>query len=319
MSESPSAPADASGHGSELPPDRILRATGHRKPVRVVIVDATRAARHIGGTHGARGVPAVLLGEALGGALLLASGLKSPGTLQLRFHATGDLSLIAADATPLGLCRAMIPHDELAKIEGFEPALLPQTLTVRKRDAEGKTLSEGVVEMPSLDLSQTLTHYLAQSEQARAFLRVHTQLGGAGEILFAGGYLVEAFPDLDAGDWMLESGRLGALPPLSAFTLARGGLDDAALIRAIGEADGLQMHQEFEPEPFCPCSREGMFQALSALGREELGALLEERGHIETHCEFCRNRYEASRAEVEALIQTLTERDLLDGEPGSES
>jgi molecular chaperone Hsp33 len=284
--------------------------------MRVVIVDATRAARTIADYHSAQGMPRMLMGEALSGALLLAAGLKSPGTLQLRFNTTGDLSLIAADATPMGLCRAMIPQEELENVAGFEPALLPQTLTVRKRNMEGMTVSEGVVEMSSMDLSQSLSHYLAQSEQARAYLRVGTVLNEQGELHFAGGFLVEAFPNLEGSEWMQECGRLGKIPDFSEFCEARGGLRDHALIKAIGEEDGLQVHQEFEPEPYCPCSREGMFQALSALGRQDLAALLEEQGQIETHCEFCRRQHLASREEVEALIQTLTERDLLDESPG---
>ena len=41
---------------------------------------------------------------------------------------------------------------------------------------------------------------------------------------------------------------------------------------------------------------------LKMLGREEVDSVLEERGHVEIHCEFCNQRYEFDPVDVAQLF-----------------
>lgn len=43
---------------------------------------------------------------------------------------------------------------------------------------------------------------------------------------------------------------------------------------------------------------------LRMLGREEVDSVIEERGHVEIHCEFCNQRYEFDPVDVEQLFVT---------------
>lgn len=289
--------------------DRIVRATGDAAGCRLVFVDATRAANAIATNHEASGYAAQLLGEAVSAALLVASGLKGPGTVQLRFSLSGDISRLAADATPFGLVRAMIPHDEVLRTGSFEPMVLPQTLRVIKLDRDGRRLSEGIVEMVASDLSQSLTHYLIQSEQGAALLRVSAAWDAeTGRLRHAGGVLLEMFPGHAEASRKAMEERVRAVDFPAFLRRGEDGLDLDALQAFFGDFD-LKVHKEFEIEPFCPCSEEGVLKALSSLGREGLESLFLEGGEAELFCEFCRKRYVVGQEKILEMLNEAEEKD----------
>ncbi len=289
--------------------DRIARATSDTAGCRLVLVDATRAAASIAASHEATGYAAQLLGEAVPAALLLASGLKGPGTVQLRFSLSGDISRLSADATPFGLVRAMIPRDDVLRTGSFEPMVLPQTLRVVKLDQDGDRLSEGIVEMVSADLSDSLTHYLGQSEQAGGRLHVSAAWdAGSASLLHAGGVLVEMFPGYKQEARQALETKVNAID-FARFRRADGpGLDLDALLEYFGEF-APKVHKEFEVEPFCPCSEAGVLRALSSLGREGLESLFLEGGEAELFCEFCRKRYAVGQAKILELLNEAEENE----------
>jgi molecular chaperone Hsp33 len=284
--------------------DRIVRATGDAAKFRLVLVDATAAANSITLRHEAGGYAAQLLGQAASAALLLASGLKGPGTAQLRFFLSGDISRVAADATPFGLVRAMIPRDEILRTGSFEPMMLPQTLKVIKLDKEGTRVSEGIVEMVAADLSESVTHYLRQSEQGTASLRVAAAWDETeGKLRFAGGVMIEAFPEAKEADWRALETILKGIDFAAHARPNASGLDLDALYALFSDWSP-QVHKEFEIEPFCPCSEEGVLRALSSLGRDGLESLYLEGREAEMFCEFCRKRYTVS---PEKILEMLNE------------
>jgi molecular chaperone Hsp33 len=298
-----------------LKQDRIVRATGDAAKFRLVLVDTTHAANAIAVRHEAGGYAAQLLGQAAASALLLASGLKGPGTAQLRFSLSGDISRVAADATPFGLVRAMIPREEILRTGSFEPMVLPQTLKVVKLDRNGARLSEGIVEMPSADISESVTHYLLQSEQGKALLRVAaTYDEDSGKLRFAGGVLLEAFPearetDMHALEVLVKSIDFAAHARTDAEGL------DLDSVFALFKDYAPQVHKEFEIEPYCPCSEEGVLRALSSLGREGLESLFLEGSEAEMFCEFCRKRYTVGQ---EKILEMLNEAEAGDEEKSDE-
>ncbi len=289
--------------------DVIWRSTGETLAIRLVLVDATNTSNQIADAHGAKNFARQLLGEAVSGALLLASGLKGPGTAQLRFSLSGDFTRLAADATPMGLVRAMIPKDELNRTGNFEPVMMPQTLSVRKLDREGNRISEGIVEMESLDISTSITHYLHQSEQGKALVSVVAACEPENEKLgFSGGFLLEGFPGLPEQEWQAFN-RLAQSLDLTTFAQPEGGLNLGAIFRSLLGAVPAQVHQEFKVESYCPCTEEGVLRAMAGLGKAELESLFLEGEEVEVFCEFCRRRYAIGTDKVLALLNEAEENE----------
>src|SRR5688572_17048728 len=96
--------------------DRIIRATGEVAELRFVLVDLTASANAVADLHGAQAFARILLGETMAASLLLASGLKTNGTVQVKFQFSGDFSYATADSTPMGLIRAMVPQEDIRKL-----------------------------------------------------------------------------------------------------------------------------------------------------------------------------------------------------------
>ena len=64
----------------------------------------------------------------------------------------------------------------------------------------------------------------------------------------------------------------------------------------------------FEAQPVsfrCTCSRDNVAQMLRMLGRAEVDSILEERGDIEVHCEFCNERYVFDRVDADAAFADI--------------
>ncbi|NLE04702.1 MAG: Hsp33 family molecular chaperone HslO, partial [Crenarchaeota archaeon] len=69
--------------------DRIIRATGKKTPMRLVLVDITETMNFIGQKHNASGYSLKLLAEASIGSLFLSSSLKYQGTVCLKVLFSG--------------------------------------------------------------------------------------------------------------------------------------------------------------------------------------------------------------------------------------
>jgi len=54
----------------------------------------------------------------------------------------------------------------------------------------------------------------------------------------------------------------------------------------------------------CDCSKEKIEKVLLAMGRQSIEELVEEKGHVEVFCEFCRKRYEFQPSEIYNLFQS---------------
>lgn len=288
--------------------DRIIRATGELAELRFVLVDLTGAANTIGDFHRAQAFARILLGETMAASLLLASGLKGNGTVSVRFQFSGDFSYATADATPMGLIRAMVPFEDIRRLGDFEPLLSPQIMTVRKLNDKGIPQSEGIVEMASENIGPSTAYYLLQSEQTKSAVGIKAKSNAQGtELLFCGGFLVEALPKADEKTLAIMEQVVRNLPPLEQYQNPGGkGIDLGRLLDDLAGPFPHRVHREIAVQPFCPCSEEGVFKALQGLGREELEEIAIRNENTELHCDYCRKRYVASAEQIRALLDRLS-------------
>ncbi|MGB1541422.1 MAG: Hsp33 family molecular chaperone HslO, partial [Cycloclasticus sp.] len=63
----------------------------------------------------------------------------------------------------------------------------------------------------------------------------------------------------------------------------------------------------YEPKPVqfhCECSREKVEASLLTVGHAELLSLLEEKGAVDTNCDFCNKHYHFDAVDIEQLFLT---------------
>lgn len=286
--------------------DRIIRATGKKTPMRLVLVDITETMNIIGKKHNASAYSLKLLAETAIGSLFLSSSLKFQGTVCLKIIFSGDISFVQADTTPQGLIRAMIPQNEIQKNKHFEPALLHQSVEVIKLNDKGKRLQESVVEAAGESIGRNIAAYLLQSEQTRSAVGIEAQINANDptKLDYAVGFMVEAFPDLEDRDIAIMEQVVLNLPPfLKMFNSENGYFSLPTLLDQLAGPYDIEVVKEIEPSFYCPCSKVRTLSSLSTLSNDDLEHLIADKQDLEIICDFCREKYIISPEDIEDILK----------------
>ena len=76
---------------------------------------------------------------------------------------------------------------------------------------------------------------------------------------------------------------------------------ETLLTRLFHEED-VRLFEASTTQFYCSCSRESVANMLRLLGSEEITSLIEERGNIEVHCDFCNKLYAFDQIDAAQLM-----------------
>ncbi|MBU9176991.1 Hsp33 family molecular chaperone HslO [Burkholderia gladioli] len=260
-----------------------------------------------------------VLGEMMAACALLSANLKFNGTLIMQIYGDGpvkmlvvqcgsDLSIRAtaklSDATAATLGEGMSFVD-LVNASGHGRCVITLDPADKK---PGQQPYQGIVPLndhdgPIKSVAQMLEHYMHHSEQldTRLWLAANGEraVGMLLQKLPGDGGIVPAAnePDLDTWERVCTLGS----------TLSSQELLDTEPETVFRRLFWQESVRHFEPAATrfqCTCSREKVGGMLRMLGREEVDSVIEERGHVEIHCEYCNERYEFDPVDVEQLFVT---------------
>ena len=238
------------------------------------------------------------LGELMAAASLLAATLKMQGALILQIQGSGPLKLLVVECTDQMTMRATAKWneeltDELPEINFIELIGSGQfVITLDPKD--GNQAYQGVVALEGANISQVLQNYMLRSEQ------IETRIWLACDDQSAAGLLLQKLPDQPEQD-MDAWNRISLLADTVHHEELLGLPADILLQRLFHEEDV----RLFESQPVafhCSCSRNGVAAMLRLLGQEEVRSIIEERGKIEVHCDFCNQLYEFDQVDAEQLF-----------------
>ena len=239
-----------------------------------------------------RGYPrriAELLGHTTALVVLLGANQKGKSRVTLQVQSSGAVRLLVADCTAELKIRGMAQH-----ADGPGPILSDGKLALTLEDLASGQLYQSLVPLEGESLAAIFEHYLAQSEQSTAILRLH-----ADEQALCG-LLLEKLPGADLRDpdgW----NRVTML----AATLGLAETVDVQpydiLVKLFPE-ELLRVFRLYPVEYHCPYDEENVKRMLRGLGRREVEAILEEQGEVRIRNEMCNHEYRFDRAAVEALF-----------------
>ena len=257
----------------------------------------------------------VLLGEMMAAAALLCANLKFDGALVMQIHGDGPVKMLVVQ------CNSDMTMRATAKIIGDidDAATLTELVNVNgggrcaitldpANKMPGQQPYQGIVPLsdengPLTNMAQVLEHYMRHSEQ------LDTRLWLAADDDRAVGMLLQKLPgdggilphpgehDLDTWDRVCH---------LSA-TLTHEellGVDSETLLRRLFWQENVRRFEPATTRFLCSCSRSKVGGMLRMLGRDEVDDIVEERGDVEVHCEFCNQRYEFDSVDVAQLFAT---------------
>lgn len=258
-----------------------------------------------------------VLGEMMAACALLSANLKFDGTLIMQIFGDGPVKMLVVQ------CASDLSMRATAKFSGDAAATIGDDLTLidlvnagghgrcvitlDPQDKQpGQQPYQGIVPLSGFDgplksMAEVLEHYMHHSEQ------LDTRLWLAANAERAVGMLLQKLPgdggivphpgELDADTWDRVCTLGGTLSREELLTE-----EPDTVFRRLFWQENVQHFEPATARFQCSCSRERVGAMLKMLGREEVDGVLEERGHVEVHCEYCNQRYEFDPVDVAQLF-----------------
>ena len=224
-----------------------------------------------------------MLGETTALAVLLGAGQKQGGkriTLQVR--GDGQVPLLVADCTSELKIRGMAHH--AAEPRGSARELIGAgRMMLALEDSDTGGIYQSIVPLEGETLTEIFGHYISQSEQLPAFLRLQAD----GESLY--GLLLEKLPradERDADGW----NRISMLAATLSLADTRSARPYDLLTRVFPE-ELLRVYKLHPVEYHCPYDENKVKDMLRGLGRSEIESILTEKGEIVIRNEMCNHEY----------------------------
>ena len=227
---------------------------------------------------------AALLGHTTALNVLLGANQKGSGRVTLQVQGSGPVKLLVADCTAELRIRGMASYKKELKRQASERGLLGDgRLSVTLEDVKSGQFYQSLVPLEGETLQQIFEHYLSQSEQTEAFLRLKADTGA----LY--GLLLEKLPRADARDpdgWnrvchLAETLRLDETRDAQPYDL---------LTRVFPE-ELMRVFRLYAVEYHCPYDEGKVRDMLLGLGRSEVESILAEQGEVVIRNEMCNHEY----------------------------
>lgn len=260
--------------------------------LRVIVVDVTETVRGAARAQRADASEAKWLGDLIAGTVMIretmSPDLRVQGILQ------GSAGAFVADSHPDGGSRGLIQRG--SKVSSVDGARLQMMRTLPRGSVQ-----QGIIRVDErVGVSDALMRYLQQSEQVESALAVST-LVQDGEVVAAGGYLIQLLPELDEATLALVTARLQGFPAMEALQGSAATVDGvmSMLLEHLPFTELARGPLRFQ----CRCDRARLIQALSTVGRDELESMIAEAKPLEIGCDYCNAQYTIDVSELRPLLQ----------------
>lgn len=282
--------------------DRLLKVLAYNNKIRITLASTTQLVESARIIHDAWPTATAAFGRVLTGTVLAACLGNEEDEFTLQIIGSGPLGRILAIADGKGAVRGMItePHVDLplnvkGKFDVSKAVGLPGQIMVLKELAELKQPYQGMTLLKSGEIGEDLAAYFLQSEQIPTAVGLGVKIAPQGEIITAGGFIIQALPGVSGPDLKQLDTVVSSLPGITDELEATASLEDF-LDKIIGRGNWRKLI-EYEPVYRCHCTREKFIKALITLGQEDLMDLLREE-EIETVCRFCLKRHSFNKEEI---------------------
>lgn len=288
---------------------RIISTHGN---LRGVAIQAAGLIDQMVGIHGLHGVHAQGLGEAVMGALLMASYCKDGERINLNLQGSGWYQQALVDAYPDGKVRGYVLGREAPISLGEEVGPWGTgLLSVLRSKGEKDQPYIGTVPMITGHLAKDLSFYWVQSEQIPSAVGLSVSMKGD-RVVNAGGFLVQALPGAHPEEVLAIEQHINELESLAAS------LDEDAdplhLLSRIFQSTAFMVIDEMPLRFECNCSWDRVKRALVLVGPAELKDMLTTLGSATVVCDFCAKEYSVDADGLEKLIQAAGGRGATDRE-----
>ena len=267
-----------------VPGDKLVRTISADGEVSCRVVICTGLVAGATRLHHTTPVASTAFGRTLTCALLLSSGKKDGETLQLEFRGAGPLKGITAIANGLGEVRGYVgnPSVNLPLKEGrvdVSTAIGSGILAVVRNSVYSKQPYTGLVQISSGEVAEDVAHYLLESEQTPSAVGAGIYLGTDGNVMAAGGYLMQLLPG--ASDHTAEIVERNVRAIGAPTELVRAGKSPEEIVEELMRDLAPMKVASVSPRYCCKCGVERVKRTVALIPEKEVRELLQNQGKIE--------------------------------------
>jgi molecular chaperone Hsp33 len=245
-----------------------------------------------------RGYPegiVALLGHTTALNVLLGASQKGGGRITLQVQGTGPVKLLVCDCSAELRIRGMASYERPIKDISSQRRLLGDgRLSVTLEDMSSGKFYQSLVPLEGETMQDIFLHYLTQSEQLPAFLRLYADAGALC------GLLLEKLPGADRRDpdgW----NRVTHLAATLTLEETRDAQPYDLLTRLFPE-ELMRVFRLHAVQYHCPYDEEKVKDLLRSLGRAEVESILAEQGEVVIRNEMCNHEYRFDAGAIERLF-----------------
>jgi molecular chaperone Hsp33 len=279
--------------------DTVLRAITDDGAFRVITADTTAMVRGAVAAQKAEGAELVrTFADLLTGAVLIRESMAPDNRLQAILQGDDSRARMVADTHPDGSTRGLI---QLPANTRSMP-LASRGLLQVARTLHNGSLHQGVVQVPQANptINGAFMAYMQESEQVVTMIAVGAHLA-AGEVVAAGGYMVQLLPEVVEGPLMVMTERLKDFEDVVPL-LARGVSPQELLAETLYGMPYTQVGDRTVSFG-CHCSPERLAGSLASLPRSDIQSLLDGGKTLEIECDYCRKNYEFTLDQLKQLLE----------------
>lgn len=282
----------------------FLLADNH---IRGSLVHATRMINEMRANHDLGILETLVLGHAYMAVCLMASTLKGEDRIQIKIACSGPIKGLCAEANALGEVRGYLYQNPIAvqgPLEGFNlsPFFGAGFLTVTRYLQADRQPFSGQVALAYGNIAQDIAHYYATSEQTPTSLSLSIQFDGGGEVVGAGGLLLQVLPGARDADVVMLEDLVSRMEGIGK-AFSEGKKAEEMILENFGNLKPEILDQK-RVEFFCRCSEDQMAAYLKTLPQKDREDLLENGPFpLEVTCHNCNSAYLFPREKLVEILE----------------
>jgi molecular chaperone Hsp33 len=278
--------------------DSVLRAMTNDGAFRVIIVESTRTVSAANDRQHATASEMAAFGDLLTGTVLFRETMSPQLRVQGIAKPESGQGQLVADSHPSGDVRGLIQRRP-----GQHSVEITFGSTLRMlRSLQDGSINQGVVSMrDKATISEGLMIYMQQSEQIVTMVAAGSALGSDGDLVRAGGYLVQLLPGAPRGPLMVMTERLRDFQNIEPLLRDANFSPRWLLGELLLKMDYTELQQS-EIRFRCWCDELRVVASLATLPRSDLDELLASNQPLEIECDYCRKEYHIAPAQLRGLM-----------------
>lgn len=294
--------------------DKIIRCITSDGAIMASAIDASDIVFTAKKLHKLSRSSAAALGRLLCAGSIMGNMLKQKDAfLNLTISADGEMGPVVAVADSRGNVRGYVGNSDCpteyyknGKINVAKAVGRNGTLSVMRDYGTGEPYI-GRVELVSGEIAEDITNYYAASEQIPTVCALGVLMDkDNGEVLLAGGLLVQLLPGADDSTIDKLEKNVSKLEPVT--TMLAKGMSILDICKTALDGFEVEVLDENPVNYVCTCSREKLERYFCTMSDDDIRSMADDKGQAEAVCQFCNKRYVFSKDDLESLIEEKNSR-----------